>query len=505
MTSEKPRRPQQTEAHEATQELDAYGVWVKSEPQPISEPIPDSSNAFNFLDELAAPDEAPPPSQTARTASLSPEFQDFIHIEIQEKGDGPLIGDRLIPEVSQDQRAEDPIADNDGLCADLAEQIFIEDVLSDPVPQFDAAGLPPWDAGLSEKEYPPLGVPDAPVKPADPPQEGRPLSFLEARDSAGELHILKRIWEEVSLIRQEVSALKALILRREQAAETLDPPQEERAEEQDEKVTITGNELTNIFHNPDHIPKAVTRTQTAPFVPGIEGIPPETGYGAGSTFQESGQPQDAGTAYDGVPHTQEILKEDRKDALADEGPGNGLKHTAGNEAPPPVSPGEDEGDTGVSPDGPAPSPAPGNEDFLLDELCIEHGSVKDIPIAWDPEDEEELDHAFAMIESLTGPEAAEALHKPENPDDREPPDDPPPGGGTYRGSDPGGSPGGAADPQDAGATGEPQPFNLKEELKKVLVFMDQLLEALPEDKIGEFAESRYFDIYKKLFSELGIA
>jgi hypothetical protein len=48
------------------------------------------------------------------------------------------------------------------------------------------------------------------------------------------------------------------------------------------------------------------------------------------------------------------------------------------------------------------------------------------------------------------------------------------------------------------------PSNLKQELKTVLSYMDQLLESLPEDKIEEFAKSEYFDTYKKLFEELGL-
>jgi len=48
------------------------------------------------------------------------------------------------------------------------------------------------------------------------------------------------------------------------------------------------------------------------------------------------------------------------------------------------------------------------------------------------------------------------------------------------------------------------PTNLKQELKIVLSYMDQLLESLPEDKIEEFAQSEYFDTYKKLFEELGL-
>lgn len=52
---------------------------------------------------------------------------------------------------------------------------------------------------------------------------------------------------------------------------------------------------------------------------------------------------------------------------------------------------------------------------------------------------------------------------------------------------------------------EPLPANLKTEIRAVLAYMDQLLESLPESKIEEFAKSEYFDTYKKLFEELGLA
>ncbi|MDR2448061.1 MAG: hypothetical protein LBD58_12370, partial [Treponema sp.] len=48
------------------------------------------------------------------------------------------------------------------------------------------------------------------------------------------------------------------------------------------------------------------------------------------------------------------------------------------------------------------------------------------------------------------------------------------------------------------------PSTIQQELKTVLSYMDQLLESLPEEKIEEFAASKYFDTYKKLFSELGL-
>ena len=46
---------------------------------------------------------------------------------------------------------------------------------------------------------------------------------------------------------------------------------------------------------------------------------------------------------------------------------------------------------------------------------------------------------------------------------------------------------------------------LKQDIKSVLLYMDQLLENLPEDKIVEFAKSDEFVTYKKLFNELGLS
>lgn len=45
---------------------------------------------------------------------------------------------------------------------------------------------------------------------------------------------------------------------------------------------------------------------------------------------------------------------------------------------------------------------------------------------------------------------------------------------------------------------------VKEELKAVLQYMDKLLASLPDDKIQEFAESEHFEVYKRLFEELGL-
>jgi len=45
---------------------------------------------------------------------------------------------------------------------------------------------------------------------------------------------------------------------------------------------------------------------------------------------------------------------------------------------------------------------------------------------------------------------------------------------------------------------------LQSDIRSVLSYLDQLLEALPNEKIQEFAQSQYFGIYKRLFDELGL-
>ncbi len=54
------------------------------------------------------------------------------------------------------------------------------------------------------------------------------------------------------------------------------------------------------------------------------------------------------------------------------------------------------------------------------------------------------------------------------------------------------------------ASAAPLATGLKDELRAVLSYMDKLLASLPDDKIQEFAESEHFEVYKRLFEELGL-
>ncbi|MDR2634284.1 MAG: hypothetical protein LBC51_11795 [Treponema sp.] len=476
MTSEKPRdvyTSNYSEKHESTQELDTYGVWVKSESQAISDPIPDISDMLNFPNEPEALSEEESALQTYNTFSLestepelTTEQQDFIQRESIEKMDETSIDDRFIG-VSGEESFVEPITLTDELFDELSQDIVIEDFLAVSVPPVDAAGPQRWDAGLSQEQSP--AIPDT-------PQEAPPVPSMYALDAEAGLQVLRNILEELTTIRHEVSALKELVIRRETAAATLEPQKAEGGEE-DEKVTITGDELTNIFQSAVLITKAVSPeyTDTAPLAQGIEVtlIDEEPEYGADDVCKEA--------------------------AL--------LEHSSGKqvldkkEESPLVLPDEDGGhkDASHADTADTKSADPSGEVFLMDDLFIENGSMKDIPIELESEDEEEIDYAFDMIESLIDPED---LAKIKDGDEDEPPDDRPPGSSS-----------GAPEREEkdleastfSGETQVPKPFNLKQEMKNVLTFMDQLLESLPEDKIGEFAESDYFDPYQKLCNELGIS
>ncbi|MBL8020630.1 MAG: hypothetical protein JNM27_13250 [Leptospirales bacterium] len=44
----------------------------------------------------------------------------------------------------------------------------------------------------------------------------------------------------------------------------------------------------------------------------------------------------------------------------------------------------------------------------------------------------------------------------------------------------------------------------KQELKKMISYLDQLFDKLPEDTVREFSHSEYFDLYKKIMQDLGL-
>jgi hypothetical protein len=160
-----------------------------------------------------------------------------------------------------------------------------------------------------------------------------------------------------------------------------------------------------------------------------------------------------------------------------------------------------------------PAEAAASDDFVFETeetMEIPAGEEPFIDDASSDDFAPPVDDPFSDISSFTSPEIEEdiSFDIPEEetlPDDLGTPD-------PFEGLDTGetaspalNEPGLADFPATASeASGDGIPSNLKQELKTVLSYMDQLLESLPEDKIEEFAKSEYFDTYKKLFEELGL-
>jgi pilus assembly protein FimV len=143
----------------------------------------------------------------------------------------------------------------------------------------------------------------------------------------------------------------------------------------------------------------------------------------------------------------------------------------------------------------------GPDDLEIGELeAVDEEKEGEIEIAFEAEPSRPP-RASAMPRKPTAPAAPTAPEEPleqllevEEVTDIDPAPAPAPFSGTKRPSE-------ARSPS-AGTSAVPD--DLKDEIRAVLKYMDHLLEALPEDKIQEFASSDYFVMYKKLFEELGL-
>ena len=123
--------------------------------------------------------------------------------------------------------------------------------------------------------------------------------------------------------------------------------------------------------------------------------------------------------------------------------------------------------------------------FVVDESASNDASATDLSYDDSQPLLEEIDEDFEILETEEILEEIEELTPIESKPEMAPP-----------------KPAPAAAPSRAAPSDIPS--HLKVELKTVLSYMDQLLEALPDDKIEEFARSDYYDTYKKLFKELGL-
>jgi hypothetical protein len=566
----------------SSEELDEYGVWVKSEPQDLSSTMPEMEDLPDFDDEIAGSMDLPGFDDTeipAETADFVPE------IEFEE-----------IPEDSDLPEGQDPTeVDKDGFT-----EVSMNDFLDEEELESINKGIDIGD--LDNIPDFPEELPEIPKVPEDKVPENKAPAGISGSDLSNQL--LMKIADELSSIKKELSSLKSeLSSIRNTQGESQDVHGASGGgffdEEDDEKIALTGDELDNILNTANFTEESGSGESVEDDFSAFESPDTET-----ETENDllSGKPdiiedneaeipsvEEEAIEFDGDldvvkpagdfrPEPLEEISddfdvsldlseditggEDAEIPVSDDGLGslreegfNPMTQVDGDtsyleEDPLASIPEEEQIDfSGAVIDEPDlssritenPVTDPSIENISIDidmeepedtgaeseDFTVEREATMEIPVT-----EEPLIDDFFPISEPGLPPAAEAPEAsaveapvPEESDNfnieipeteeidftAEPPAAEEPGSLTepmvVEGPDSfiaeppaGREPVPVSSPENEDGI----PSNLKQELKTVLSYMDQLLESLPEDKIEEFAKSEYFDTYKKLFEELGL-
>lgn len=460
---------------EPSRDLDKYGVWVKSAPQILST-VDDESQGSSIMP-------LPENEEDLLDALLLEPSEDFDLLQFPEEE--PL---------NDTSKIEDSLMENPGEKSNTTEGENLGPASkTEPIPALEQGDV---SALLSKEGSDETLHPDATLQePVPQPEEDTAgkesqVQFPQPADEAPppqsegldiSIQLLRNIIEELSLIRTEILSIKQVLSNPVVSAEK---PGEavvcgSSSEGEHEKITLTGHELNNIFNAPDFTDPVAVPLSKDPLIDDLE---PTAG-----TF---------------------IVLEDTEEFRR-------LK---------------EEGDKPIT---------ESSDDGLIDNLLIESGSIKDIPIELNQEEEgsREAETNFNMGEALGSPGFMEAKEEPfdishfldEQPeisdeeldriernilqefsthDDgskdafsmdsrREAEKDVKPWVSEDKKK---------REPSVEDPVNDPAAisFNLKEGLKTLLPSIDQLLESLPDDKVEEFEKSTYFDTYKKLFHELGL-
>ncbi|MDR1211836.1 MAG: hypothetical protein LBK40_06360 [Spirochaetaceae bacterium] len=585
-------------------ELDEYGVWVKSEPQDLTAGSAGSDFDLPDIEELPDMEGAAPDGGG----------DDAFGFSVDESSSGDAQEDDLeLPEfdISDSFGPESP-----GNAADASEDSSFTDISMDDF--LDASGEtsvesaeePAGETGFDDSgldiDFDESGD-SSPVSPVEEDVEFDDIAAVDKdlRDAKPEprsqtdlsTQLLMKIANELSSIKVELSSLKSELAAHTSSGEA--PVQKKAAreeggffdEEEDEKIALTGDELNNILNTADFTEEAgqdATAGETeeidlggdfsgaaheglalrddeipsdAPFTEGTEeelildeNILDEKDNEVLKELRESGaKPMTE------APDDTSYLEEPEDNAALDEAVLDGpvLDETVLDEAEPDFDialPGEADFDAAQDMALEEPGAEPELEEIGIDLEETPVDDVSPVEAAEDDqglaEEELELDLDLGDFDDVHSLESAEAAPEEESFASVLPegfvvePDEAPSYGGQEDEVEilPGESAGieedalidldepelPPAEPDfstaevpafeapaieateaagDSGAEDSPEglPPNLRTELKTVLSYMDQLLESLPEDKIEEFAKSEYYETYKKLFEELGLA
>lgn len=501
----------------AEKKLERYGVWVKVEPRDVAPDL--AAVGLTDLEPASAPSSGERASFTAEEESLLDELETGVGHEVEAGTQGEL--------ESLDERLSTASLDEE------LPELELEDAVEVPL----ADGKP----GL--ERFDDIETIEGAVAPASPSAAGQP-------------EVLSRIEHELRSIRSDLTALKkelADLRRPHAAAAPAGVASGAKArffeEEEDDTIALTGDELDNILNTADITEEAAEAPAAEVDLVEAEDLDSLPDEGGAAVSVEPTASLDLGV--EPLEELEEVtdldleLPEAAPAELVLEGAADAVSGAAelpdlGLEAIPEIEVSEAE----------------------LEELPVDEGTLADADLVVDLEEETPKAHAKATpaipevdlkalhetqeaaqesilttddlaasdlaeleavaeepasarstieidFEQAASPEPAssdaedvESLEPVEDleeiaeelaeaPAAAEPAPKPEP-------------PRPAARPEPASAPTFAMSDSIKKDLRNVLSVIDELLEALPEKKIREFAKSEHFLVYRKLFQDLGL-
>ncbi len=531
------------------QKLERYGVWVKVEPRTVAE-SQGAESSFELTDLESGAAAVPSPSSAESTLTLEEEkLLDELDTEL-----GPSDSSRelSIPEeeplLSEDEELPDITEVNESESSEPAE---LETLSEEELPELELEEEPASAAGAGRGSGRAASeAAEVEVTLSDTRAEQEQFEDLDALESelasvtasaskpqAQSSEILARIEDELRSIRADLTQLRTELSGMKkpgtQAAPAAAPASSESQsgffdEDEDETIALTGDELDNILNTAEITEEAAEAPAEEPAdlaevveeapsagpaedvlglqdleIPGEsasetteEELPAELDLEDLSAETPSAPKRNAVPELDleGIPEI-ETVEEEKIEPAEEIGDLETLDL-------------EEEASDVESLDEPAGkgSTAPAEEhsgELDLDALAAEAQELEGDESA-SPMEDLEIGELEAVAEE--GPAAQDEIEIPFETET-----------GAHSGSEtldlaeevleaeeipaaevaPVGAPGAKE-----GATAIPE--DLKDEIRTVLKYMDHLLEALPDEKIQEFAKSDYFVMYKKLFEDLGL-
>jgi pilus assembly protein FimV len=508
----------------AEKKLERYGVWVKVEPRDIAR---DLGSSFELTDLEPQPTDA----STAPSSTLTDEEEHLL--DELETGVGHEVATGTQVELEAlDERMPESSAEEE------LPELELDEAVEVPL-----AGDKPGGASFDDLEALDEGITPTPGVTAHQPE------------------ILARIEKELHSIRTDLLALKKELadLRRPPAGTApIRAPAGEKAkffeEEEDDTIALTGDELDNILNTADITEEAAEAPAVEADLADLDESPLSTGEDLLAYEEPSAAAAPAAAPGEPSVELEEPLEEleevsDLELELPGDAPAELVLEDAGStpeeagelptldlEGVPEIEgAGEAEleelpADEGLTADAEveeAPAAAPGKkaafEDIDLKALAATQDSGEESALSAEDLEASDLAELEAVaeepaqaggaaieidFENLATPsgtnadvavetlepveeleEVVEALEEPHAaPAPRAEPTPP------------------ARQPESTPAVQAPvMTETLKNDLRNVLGVIDELLDALPEKKIKEFAKSEHFAVYKKLFDDLGLS